>query len=403
MSSRCDGIPHLVPEQGTATPLERITFDDREINEGWLQELMFENPEILPVNDIDPGFGPLIPIGREIGTDVGPIDNLYISPSGSLTIVEAKLWRNPQARREVVGQIIDYAKEVSRWDYEDLDAATERACGKRLWDLVGEHSDPLLNEPKFIDTVTRNLNVGRFLLLIVGDGIREAMERMAEFLQDTPQLRFSLALIELQAYRLPETDQLLVTPVVVSRTKEISRAIVRVSGDAGAKVDVSLDITDASSGPASSPPRSLTHTDFFQGLEESGASAEAIRIAHRIHDEFDADDRFLIDWKSASFSLKLRDPVESRIRYTMLAVERAGTAYIGWLGSQLKRAGLSSSPAHEYVKMTGQLVDRNVHKNDPDSWETSVSLDVLSGVYDEFKGHIEELARQIYSERQEAG
>ena len=29
-------------------------------------------------------------------------------------LIECKLWRNPEARREVVGQILDYAKVLTR-------------------------------------------------------------------------------------------------------------------------------------------------------------------------------------------------------------------------------------------------------------------------------------------------
>ncbi|MEA2045927.1 MAG: hypothetical protein U9N48_05320 [Euryarchaeota archaeon] len=71
--------------------------------------------------EIEPAFAPLLSVGREVATDVGSIDNLYLSAQGYLTIVETKLWRNPEARREVVGQIIDYAKEISRWSFEELE------------------------------------------------------------------------------------------------------------------------------------------------------------------------------------------------------------------------------------------------------------------------------------------
>lgn len=397
MSFRCDGNPLVVKNTGTTTRLERITFNDREIDEGWLQNLMHENPAILPVNDFDPGFGPLIPIGREIGTDVGPIDNLFVSPTGLLTIVEAKLWRNPQARREVVGQVIDYAKEVSRWGYEDLDASTRKASGKSLWELVTGAADPILDEPQFIDTVARNLRAGRFLLLIVGDGIREEMERMAEYLQGTPQLRFSLALVELQVYRLAEEGDLLVTPVVVSRTNEISRAIVRVTGDATAKIDVSLDLTDVNSRIASSSRRVMTHETFFQELESKGVSAEGIRVAHRFHDDFDNDDRFQIDWKSASFSIKMFDPVGRGSRYTILVVNRDGTAYIGWLSKQFENAGISYD--YEFSKATGKLVDRNPKSEDQDAWDAVVTLESLAEVYDAFKACIEELAANVNRQR----
>ena len=400
MAPRSEGTPLVVTEQGVKV-LDQINFNEKEIDEGWLQKLMFEQPQILPINNLDPGYGPLVPIGREIGTAAGPIDNLYVSPSGLLTVVEAKLWRNPQARREVVGQIIDYAKELNRWSFEDLDAATLKACGRKLWDLVSDSSEPVLDEARFVDAVSRNLKAGRFMLLIVGDGIREEMERMADFLQDTPQLRFSLALIELQVYRLPEPEQLLVTPVIVSRTKEISRAIVRVEGG---KVDVTLDIADGSSksGSKSSSRRTLTHEEFFQGLKESGATEAAIKLAHQIHDEFDTDDRFLIDWKAASYSLKLRDPVESNALYTILVVETAGTAYVGWLGSQLERAGLSNEPAKVFAESTGRLVGRRLG-NGIDFWDKSVTLDKMATVYGDFKTQILELADTVYSLRQQEG
>lgn len=296
-----------------------------------------------------------------------------------------------------MGQIIDYAKEVSRWSYEELDDSTKKASGKSLWELVAGASEPLLDEPQFIDTVARNLKSGRFLLLIVGDGIREEMERMAEYLQGTPQLRFSLALVELQVYRLDESGGLLVTPVVISRTKEIPRAIVRVTGDATARVDVALDLAEIDSSTSSSQRRVLTHGSFFQELQARGVGADAIRLAHRLYDDFDNDDRFQIDWKSASFSIKMFDPADPGTRYTILVVTQDGTAYVGWLSYQLENAGLSYK--NEFAAATGRLVNRKPKRDDPDSWETSVNLESLSGVYEAFKACVEELAAKIKSMR----
>jgi hypothetical protein len=51
-----------------------------------------------------------------------------VTPTGLPVLVECKLWRNPQGRREVVGQILDYAKELSRWSSSDL----QREVSRRL-------------------------------------------------------------------------------------------------------------------------------------------------------------------------------------------------------------------------------------------------------------------------------
>ena len=94
----------------------------------------------------------------------------FINARGLLTLVECKLWRNPEARREVVGQILDYAKELNRWSYTDLQHAISRAqhdADDSLFELVAYNSEEP-DERTFIDSETRNLRRGRSLLLIVG-------------------------------------------------------------------------------------------------------------------------------------------------------------------------------------------------------------------------------------------
>lgn len=56
-------------------------------NEAWLQELLYRHPELLPVDAFDDTFAPAIAIGREVATGRGPIDNLYVSAWGGITIV----------------------------------------------------------------------------------------------------------------------------------------------------------------------------------------------------------------------------------------------------------------------------------------------------------------------------
>ena len=119
--NRSQGIPFFISNSNTQK-LERIPLTEKLFQEDWLQKLIFENPQILPVDNLEIGFTPLIPLGREISTSVGFIDNLFISSDGYLTIVETKLWRNPEAKREVVGQIIDYAKDLTNWTFDKLNS-----------------------------------------------------------------------------------------------------------------------------------------------------------------------------------------------------------------------------------------------------------------------------------------
>ena len=61
-----------------------------------LRDLLFANPEMLPVCEIDPAIGPLVPIARELNVpEAGRIDAFLADGRGHLVIVECKLWRNP--------------------------------------------------------------------------------------------------------------------------------------------------------------------------------------------------------------------------------------------------------------------------------------------------------------------
>lgn len=83
-----------------------------------------------------------------------------------------------------------------------------------------------MNEAEFHDALTANLRRGRFLLLIVGDGIREGVEAMAEYLDRHAGLHFTLGLVELPIYTMPNGDRL-VAPGVLARTHLITRNVVK--------------------------------------------------------------------------------------------------------------------------------------------------------------------------------
>jgi hypothetical protein len=196
-------------------------------SEADIQALVHAHPECLPIAEIDRMFLGPVPICTELNTQAGPIDNFMVTASGLPVLVECKLWRNPEARREVVGQILDYAKELSRWSSSDLQREVSRRLGRNgnpLLEMVRE-VDRTVNEIAFNDALTANLRRGRFLLLIVGDGIREGVEAIAEYLQVHAGLHFSLGLVELPMYLMPDGSRL-VAPRVLAKTIIVTREVV---------------------------------------------------------------------------------------------------------------------------------------------------------------------------------
>ena len=197
------------------------------IDESTLQDLLFRFPRSLPVAAIDAAYSDPVPVCRELYTPAGYVDALYINPLGRLILAEFKLWRNPQARREVIGQILDYAKELASWDYEDLQREVSRALkrkGNVPFELVCEQA-PGVDETEFVDNVARHLRRGEFLLLIVGDGIREGVENIVDFVQRHSGLHFNLALVEAAIYR-DGADRVIMQPRVLTRTTVVRRVVV---------------------------------------------------------------------------------------------------------------------------------------------------------------------------------
>lgn len=196
-----------------------------------IQKLIFENSECLPISDIDESYNPVIPVCKELNTTVGPLDILMVSPNGELTIIETKLWRNPEARRKVVAQVLDYAKELSNWTYEDLQREINRRLGKKgntLYNLAKSHHSELIpTESDFVDSVSRNLQRGRFLLLIAGDGIREGVRGITEFLSTAGHLNFSFAMVELNLYKAEGLGTLII-PKTLVKTTEIAKMSVEI-------------------------------------------------------------------------------------------------------------------------------------------------------------------------------
>ena len=164
----------LFEEAGKLEKGERVYLGDAKgKNESWLRDTLFENPEIIPVDDIDSTFGPLVPLCKELRTEAGQIDAVFINERGRLTIVECKLWKNPQARREVVAQTLHYVSAISSWSYADLQRQVSAAVGRQgniPFELVRKHAGVTLREPEFVDAVSRSLQEGRFLVLLALGG-----------------------------------------------------------------------------------------------------------------------------------------------------------------------------------------------------------------------------------------
>jgi hypothetical protein len=241
---RRDGSPVWVSDTtGDSRELTRVDFapkgSEGKYTEDWLQRLLFRHPNVFPIRQIEPGFDELLPACIELplsfgGGKSGALDALFFTTSGNLVLVETKLWRNPEARRSVVAQALDYASAVFRMKYAELDAAVSRARRAAgmppdsLFELASRES-PELDEAEFVDSVSRNLERGKAVIAVVGDGIRGELVSLAELLQGHAGQRFTFALVELAIYGAPSSDERLVVPSILAQTLLLERGVIDIS------------------------------------------------------------------------------------------------------------------------------------------------------------------------------
>ncbi len=364
MSDTQYGLPLLVDsfESNAAQLLTRVRFEKDgggAYKERWLQELISRYPNLLPIEQIEPALTPAISICMELPLSSGFVDNFYVTPDGDLIIGETKLYRNPEARREVVGQIIDYAKDLSSLTYEDLNKAILRAeapDGSRkhpqtgLYEAVAAYSgSEALAEERFIDAVSRNLERGRFLLLIIGDGIQTGTEGITAFLQQHAGMHFTLGLVELAVFKLPEqAGGYLVQPRVLARTRNIDRGIVTIESG---KIVAKPPLEQHSDSAQLARRTTISEERFYEELEKSyPASAPQLKtFAARL-------ETMNVSTEFGKGSLILRWRPDEKRAWNLGSITTSGKVWTELLNGQADAVGLLNL-SHAYLKRLAGFVN----------------------------------------------
>lgn len=178
----------LVREEDELVELRSESYDSEDL----LQELLARFPSLIAQGEDAGSYSRLLLIEREAGipgesegSSRWALDHLFVDDQAVPTLVEVKRSTDTRIRREVVGQMLDYAANaVAYWPIERIRAAYEQTCKD-----VG--ADPELHLRVFLnggDTeafwlrVKTNLQAGRIRMLFVADEIPSELRRVVEFL-----------------------------------------------------------------------------------------------------------------------------------------------------------------------------------------------------------------------------
>ncbi|MGD9755011.1 MAG: hypothetical protein AB7W59_28810 [Acidimicrobiia bacterium] len=189
-----DSIFLLNPAGGGLVEMVAEPYDSEDV----LQRLLEQHPSLLAgaqMRPDDPRRWLLVQ--REAGVADRPdgpaqwsVDHLFVCQDAVPTIVEVKRASDTRLRREVVGQMLDYAANgVLHWPdgrLRELHASSAGVDGADPNDavlaLIG--SDDPADVDRFWEQVDANLRSGRVRMVFVADVIPDRLRRIVEFLNE---------------------------------------------------------------------------------------------------------------------------------------------------------------------------------------------------------------------------
>jgi len=175
------GDVYTIGEDGSTEPMDRIHCknEDRE-----LQLLLEKNPDLLPGDQISPQDPRRwLLVKREMpvpdpssGVDRWSIDFFFVDQEATPTFVECKRFNDTRARREVVGQVFEYAANGHYyWTKDELrEYAEETAEGKDI--PLEDALESIVPEDSGVDAFFER----------VEDNLREGQIRIVFFLEESP-------------------------------------------------------------------------------------------------------------------------------------------------------------------------------------------------------------------------
>lgn len=184
----------LIDHNRELRALEMQPYDSEDL----LQRLLSDYPDLLAgyqMNEADPRRWLLV--AREMGiadepsaADRWSLDHLFLDQDGVPTLIEVKRASDTRIRREVVGQMFDYAANaLLHWSPELVKERFESTCQARGTEPKAEVArllEAAIEQEEVIEgfweRVVNNLKTGRVRLVFVADEIPRELRRIIEFL-----------------------------------------------------------------------------------------------------------------------------------------------------------------------------------------------------------------------------
>jgi hypothetical protein len=191
--------------------------------EAHLRDILFEDPDIIPIEDLSAGadLSQVKLMLKEVGLPgSGSTDLVGIGKNGNIIIIETKLATNPDAKRAVIGQILEYAAFMHKREVEWLDEIVRREKnGKGIMEHF--EGEPDWDSEMFGEKLRENLQEGTFTLFIVVDEMNPDLEQTINYMNEVLGVR--IYALELKYFQEKSGIEILVPNVHGGEKQVISK------------------------------------------------------------------------------------------------------------------------------------------------------------------------------------
>lgn len=178
--------------------------------EGELQHLLAESPRLISISEIRDNASPLVVAVREFPLPIGYIDVLAFSAGGDIAVIECKLASNSDAKRKVIGQVLEYGANLWQISYQELDQAVQSKLGESLAQQVAKETDSSdWDEEDFRRNIESSLQSGNFILIIVVDEINDELSRIVRYMNLGGSEGFDFAALEMRRFQNDNAEMLI--------------------------------------------------------------------------------------------------------------------------------------------------------------------------------------------------
>lgn len=268
---------YVMHPDGNTEPMVRVrcVSEERE-----LQRVLELNPDLLPGDQIDPeNPRRWLLLKREMGVpdpgtgvDRWSVDFLFADQDAVPTFVECKRFDDTRSRREVVGQMLEYAANGPfYWDRETLRGFAEQAAeakGVSLEDALRSLGPGAAESPEaFFDLLEQNLREGQLRIVFFLEQAPMELRSVVDFLNRQME-RSEVLLVEARQYEWQGTR--VVVPTLFGYTeqaRQVKRSVTVTSPAARKKWDRASFFADAAARLAPAELQALeTVLDSAAGL-----------------------------------------------------------------------------------------------------------------------------------------